>query len=158
MVWGVLYLLVSNWSTIPCALAATEAATRQDDHTAAAAAAAVTVNTGNTVLAITPLVMMTEATTVVFQPLKGTRDSSRKELSFLIRKHRDNSESLADRTSSLFTLMDCTIWKNLNPKNLLFWALVESVRPSFAQTIMVSSEKTAIGRASEIASWAVAAA
>ena len=52
-------LLVSNWSITPWALAATEAATRHDDHTAAAA---VTARTENGLPAIITLMDRGDAT------------------------------------------------------------------------------------------------
>ena len=88
-------LLVSNWSITPWALAATEAATRHDDHTAAAA---VTARTENGLPAI--ITQWTEETrrrgrkcgratgrTEVSYPLNGTNKESPRSRDLLFHDH-----------------------------------------------------------------------
>ena len=88
-----LNLLVSNWSITPWALAATEAATRHDDHTAAAA---VTARTENGLPAIITLMDRGDATkrggrttgrTEVSYPLNGTNKESPRCRDLLFHDH-----------------------------------------------------------------------
>ena len=88
-----LNLLVSNWSITPWALAATEAATRHDDHTAAAA---VTARTENGLPAIITLMDRGDAT----KRGEGRRDGRRCPIHLTepTRSHRE-----AETSSSMIT-------------------------------------------------------